>query len=290
MGWTIHKAAVVIPLLIMLRRSKFSSGSEIKQRNSSHHTDRPYPLIPTEVFFLYFATVGEFVCFTISRRFERNATYSPKNIPAWKFHGRFGMRKYASYESTSQEWKLNWVFNLDEVGMSEWEDCKEKKVIIPLTMDGQTIHHGVSRSVRHISVIAYIAAGGEPLTPFVVASHISDGIRKRLTGRGVRLGVDLVLRQWSKPYVSREFFLEYIKTIFLPYLNEPRESEGFEACEAMLLMNDSSSHVLDEVVAVITNARVRFITFAPHTTHIFKMRDAVREGIKKVRSPPYFAQ
>jgi hypothetical protein len=35
------------------------------------------------------------------------------------------------------------VFDLAEVDMFEWEDRKEKKVIIPMTMDGQTIHHGV---------------------------------------------------------------------------------------------------------------------------------------------------
>jgi hypothetical protein len=97
------------------------------------------------------------------------------------------------------------VLNLDEVGMSEWEDRKEKKVIIPMTMDGQTIHHGASKSVRHISVIAYINAGEESLTPFIVISQISDDIRKRLMGHGVLLGVDLWLRQRSKPYVSASF-------------------------------------------------------------------------------------
>jgi hypothetical protein len=51
------------------------------------------------------------------------------------------------------------VFDLDEVGMSEWEDHKEKKVTVPMTMDGQTIHHGASRSVKQISVMAYITAG-----------------------------------------------------------------------------------------------------------------------------------
>jgi hypothetical protein len=158
--------------------------------------------------------------------------------------------------------KADLVFNLDEVGMSEWENRKEKKVIIPMTMDGQTIHHGASRSVRYISVITCISAGGESLTHFIVTSHISDGIRKKLMSRSVRLGVDFVLRQRSKTYVSRKLFLEYITTIFLLYLNELRESEEFEACEAVLLMDNYSSHVSDEVVAVLTNSRVRIITFA----------------------------
>jgi hypothetical protein len=101
-------------------------------------------------------------------------------------------------------------------------------------------------------------------------------------GRGVRLGVDLVLRERSKPYISHEFFFEYITTIFLPYLNELRDSEELEACEAVLLMDNCSSHVSDDVVAVLANARVRIITFAPHTTHIFQRLDMVLfEALKK---------
>jgi hypothetical protein len=84
--------------------------------------------------------------------------------------------------------KVRLVFNLDEVVMSEWEDRKEKKVIVSMTMDDQTIHHGGSRSVKHMSIIACIIAGGESMTPFVVTSQISDGIRKRLMSRGVCLG------------------------------------------------------------------------------------------------------
>jgi hypothetical protein len=33
------------------------------------------------------------------------------------------------------------VFNLVEVGISEWEDRKPKKVVIPVKFAGQTIHH-----------------------------------------------------------------------------------------------------------------------------------------------------
>jgi hypothetical protein len=100
-------------------------------------------------------------------------------------------------------------------------------------------------------------------------------------GRRVRLGVDLFLRQRLKPYASRELFLEYITTIFLTCLNEPRELQEFESCEAVLLMDNCSPHVSDEVVAVLTNARVQIIIFAPHTTHIFQMLDVVLFGALK---------
>jgi hypothetical protein len=49
-----------------------------------------------------------------------------------------------------QGMKAEQVFNLDEVYMSDWEDRKDKKVVVPTALDGQTIHHRVSRNVRHI--------------------------------------------------------------------------------------------------------------------------------------------
>jgi hypothetical protein len=177
--------------------------------------------------------------------------------------------------------KVELVFNLDEVGMSEWEDRKEKKVSVPMTMDDQTIRHGGSRSVKHISVIACVIAGEESLTPYIVTSQISDSIRKRLMSRGVRLAVDFVSRQQPKLYVSRNLFLEYITTILVPYLNERRDSEVFEGVEAVFVMDNCSHHISDEVVAVLTHARVRIITFASHITNIFQMLDVVLFGALK---------
>jgi hypothetical protein len=121
-----------------------------------------------------------------------------------------------------QGMKVELVLNLDEVGMSEcrnvgmsecrnvgmseWEDRNVRKVIVPITMDDQTIHHRASRSVRHISIITCISAAGESLTPYIITSQDSDAIRKRLTIHGFHLGVDFILRHWSKPYVSRKLF------------------------------------------------------------------------------------
>jgi hypothetical protein len=99
--------------------------------------------------------------------------------------------------------------------------------------------------------------------------------------RGVHLGIDFVLRQRPKSYVSRELFLEYSKTIFVLYLNEFRDSEKCEACEAVLLMDNYSLHISDDVVAILTHARVQIITFASYTTHIFQMLDIVLSGALK---------
>jgi hypothetical protein len=43
------------------------------------------------------------------------------------------------------------VFNLEEVGISEWEDRAPRKVNVPVSMTDQTIHHGVHRNMLCIS-------------------------------------------------------------------------------------------------------------------------------------------
>jgi hypothetical protein len=172
-----------------------------------------------------------------------------------------------------QRIKAELVFNLDEVGMSQWEDRKDKKVIVPKTMDGQTIPYRASQNVRHISTITYITASGESLMPYTVISRDSESIRQKLMSRGVRLAIDLVLRQRPKPYVNGKLFLECINNIFVSYLNEPHELEEFKIYEAVLLIDSCSHHMSDNVVAVLTRMRAKIIIFATQTTHIFQMLD-----------------
>jgi hypothetical protein len=56
------------------------------------------------------------------------------------------------------------------------------------------------------------------------------------------------------------------------------------ASEAVPLMDNCSPHVSDDIVAVLINARVRVISFAPHTTHVFQMLDVVLFGALNKRA------
>jgi hypothetical protein len=52
------------------------------------------------------------------------------------------------------------VFNLDEVGISDWEDRKPKKVVVPIIATSHSIHHRVSRNLKHISIVTCTRANG----------------------------------------------------------------------------------------------------------------------------------
>jgi hypothetical protein len=102
--------------------------------------------------------------------------------------------------------------------------------------------------------------------------------------RGVRLGVDFVLKYRSKPYVSTGLFLDYINSIFIPYLNKLQQSEEFARYDTVLLMDNCSPHMGDAAIAVLTREHIRVIVFAPHPTYIFQVLDLVVFGALKKRA------
>jgi hypothetical protein len=86
---------------------------------------------------------------------------------------------------------------------------------------------------------------------------------------GVCLSVDFVLQKRSKPYVNADLFFEYIDRIFIPYLTDLQVTAKIEACEVVLLMDNFSCHVSDDVSELLSRTRVRTTTFVSHTTYIF---------------------
>jgi hypothetical protein len=136
------------------------------------------------------------------------------------------------------------VLDLDNVGISDWEDRKRKTVIVPAMMRGQAKHLEISRTVKHISVIACISAAGASLTPYIITSQAPTSVQERLKKEGVRFGTDFVLRSNPSPNINAEIFLDYIRTVFLPNLAELRMLDGFTEETGVLLMDNCPRHVM----------------------------------------------
>jgi hypothetical protein len=137
--------------------------------------------------------------------------------------------------------------------------------------------------VKHISAIACISAAEESLTPYIITFQAPTSVQERLKKEGVRLDTDFVLRSNPSPYINAEIFLDYIRTVFLPNLAELRKLEAFTEETGLLLMEKSPSHVIDDIIAVLTEARVRVIPFVPHTTQIFQVLDVTLFDVLKRR-------
>jgi hypothetical protein len=145
------------------------------------------------------------------------------------------------------------------------------------------IHHEISRTVKHISVIVCLFAAGESLTPYIITSQASRPVQEQLKKHGVRFRTRVVLRSNSKPYINAESFVDYRWTVFLPNLAELRTLDGFTEETGVLLMENFPSHVTDDINGLLTETRVRVITFVPHTTQIFQVLDVTPFGVLKQR-------
>jgi hypothetical protein len=71
--------------------------------------------------------------------------------------------------------------------------------------------------------------------------------------------------------------------VFLPNLNDTQALEEFAHEDAVLLMDNYSSHVTHEVLGLLRDARVRVIPWAPDTTQIFQQIDIFLFGVLKRR-------
>jgi hypothetical protein len=52
------------------------------------------------------------------------------------------------------------VSNLDEVGSSDWEDRKPRKVLATLTVSASEVFHSVSRRYCHVTLLACVSVAG----------------------------------------------------------------------------------------------------------------------------------
>jgi hypothetical protein len=117
--------------------------------------------------------------------------------------------------------------------------------------------------------VACISAAGEQMTPFLVCSQGNAAVETKFKIEGSRMGVDLIVKAWHKPYMNSQLFAEYISTAVLPHIGKLRSNEEFADKEAVLLMNNYSVHVQSATLQMLADHWVKVITFPPHTIHIF---------------------
>jgi hypothetical protein len=175
------------------------------------------------------------------------------------------------------------VFTLDEVGISDCEDRKTKKVSMSAAMLGQTIHHRVSRHVKHISMIACVLAAGESLLPYIGTSLNSSTVHEHLEKQDVQFGRDFTLQFNQQPSVNAGILLDDIRTVFLLHIDTLRGLAVFAQEVAIRLMDNCSAHVSDHASRLLTDTRMHVITFAPHTTQVFQVPDLTVYGVLKGR-------
>jgi hypothetical protein len=80
---------------------------------------------------------------------------------------------------------------------------------------------------------------------------------------------DFLIRSNNTSYVARPIFKEYIRDVVVKYFNTTRETMDLENFAGVLLCDNCSSHIDEEVMAMLARENIRLITFPPQTAHLF---------------------
>jgi hypothetical protein len=119
------------------------------------------------------------------------------------------------------------VFNLDEIGISEWEDRHERRVIVLSVMRWQTIFHGANLGPEACVSRGLYFHSRRAHDVIFVYSQLNDAVERKLKLEGNRLGVDFILRWRSKPYMSEQFLMSTFQKFFFRALMDCDRAKNF---------------------------------------------------------------
>jgi hypothetical protein len=98
----------------------------------------------------------------------------PQNIRVKSIHAPQRVVRTDSLRRNPDKHLSDLVFNLYKVGMLEWEDRKLERVVLPMTTNGRTVDHNVSRDLKQLSIVTHMSAGGQCLALYFVTSQASE--------------------------------------------------------------------------------------------------------------------
>ena len=173
-------------------------------------------------------------------------------------------------EATLANVPAAFVFNMDESGVNEFADAKNKKVLVPITCPKTKTKYAVARDTRHVTLVACIGANGTSLMPLVVVTHKT--IRERL-----------ILECWDEEkvlfahsesgYINQDIFMLWLMVVFVAEVEERRRRLGMPRQRAYLVMDNCSAHKSDDVVALLRRRNIEAVFIPPNSSHLFQPLD-----------------
>jgi hypothetical protein len=164
------------------------------------------------------------------------------------------------------------IFNLDEIGLSDWEERKPKLSLIPMTVENADLHSLVDRGIRRQMLLCCVSASGNAYCPLLLCSNPAA---LSIFQMGIRHGIDLRIKIQPSLYLNKDLFLEYVRDVFLPAVESNRELSGCRRKLAILFYDDCSCHWSDEIIRDLAPHGVLLITCQLHSLHNSKLSASV---------------
>jgi hypothetical protein len=162
------------------------------------------------------------------------------------------------------------IFNIDETGLSDWEERKEKMVFVPSAHIDSTLHYPINRSVRHQTHMCCISAAGDAYFPLLIAPN--RGAQK-IFETGIHRDIDIMMENRKPAYGTAEIFRTYIETVFFPAIAANKKLPGCRNKPAILFCGNWACHCSEDILIEFARHGVLVLSYPPHMSNLFQVLD-----------------
>jgi hypothetical protein len=164
------------------------------------------------------------------------------------------------------------VCNLEETGCSDWEERKACGGIIPASLRHNKIHFGVTRRVKHQTMLVCINAAGDALCPLIATS---DRSTLGVFPDGIEENIDLRVHVSHSSYIDKEVFHASGRDVLIRHIEHFHSANSNMHAPAVLLMDNCNFYLGTNTLHLFIQNNVKVMTFPPHPSGIFQMLDFV---------------
>jgi hypothetical protein len=150
------------------------------------------------------------------------------------------------------------IFNIDESGLSDWEERKEKRVLMPSGHIDSTLHYPVNRSLRHHRLICCISAAEDGYYPLLIAPN-----RRAQTTfeTGIRRDIDMMMEIREPADGTAKIFRRHAEIVFFPAVVANRKLPGCRNKPAILFCDNCACHCSEDMLVEFAPLPIRQIYF-----------------------------
>jgi hypothetical protein len=137
------------------------------------------------------------------------------------------------------------IFNIDETGLSDWEERKPKQALVSAECENRQLHHPVDRGIRHQMLVGCISAFGNLYYPLLLSTNREVAA---IFDCGERENIDLQIKIVDFPYMTGDIFIEYLRhTLILAVESNQRLPDCLNK-PAILFCDNCARHYNEEIL------------------------------------------
>lgn len=151
---------------------------------------------------------------------------------------------------------INFIFNLDEVGIQEWADAQQQTVIVPSNYEKSTAPYEANRNGKRSSILVCISPNGLVGVPqYCVQRKTIDSELYRYVDRE-----SLQIVHTESGFINTNSFAYWLRTVFYPHIQKLRKLYSYTG-QAILIMDGYKAHelALDQQDLINNNIKVHYL-------------------------------